>query len=397
VYTLFMVTRHAPARTPAAVLLACLIWAPGLRGDEDQAAEILRLTGAGETAYLRGDYETARPAYEKAWDLAQQSAPENPVRYDVLKRLTAINAATGKYPEAENYLQQAITWRENQFGSTDSKFIDDLIEVSTLCRRMKDYERALVVLDRVWSLHQRSVGANRMPLADDMTRRAQIYLDQKKPQDAADALLTGLVIRTNMAGADSPFLLADLDLLGSTQITLRQYDKAEETYRHALVIRERLYGKEHADLLATLDGLAYACFGQKKYDVAEPIYFRLIALWESSASKEHPMLATVLDKLAIFYGEQKKWEEAKAAADRAIAIRAHFLATGFAYAANLKLSEGDNKAAAELCRRALAVLDPPDPIYDELRKEIESNLKLLDPPPPPAKPRAVKKTPPPRR
>jgi tetratricopeptide (TPR) repeat protein len=364
-----------------------LVVSPGARGDEDRAAEMQKFLQAGEAKAMRAEYDSAREAYESAWKLAGETAPTDAVRYDVLKRLTEVYAASGRYAEADNYLQQALTWRENQFGPTDPQFLDDLIQVFTLCRRMKDYDRALVVLDRVWGLHVRASGLESTPVADDMSRKALVYLDKEDPASAVAALNAALTTRTKLNGAASPLLLADLDRLGATYVTLREYAKAEETYRHALVIRERIYGPENADLLATLDGLAYACFGQKKYDEAEPVYQRLLKLWTTTAAATHPMVATVLDKVAVFYGEQKKWEQANDAADRAIAVRSHFLAMGFAYQAAVKVTAEDLEAARAHYRRALAVLEPPDPLFEELRGQIEENLKAIEPPPPPAKPR----------
>jgi tetratricopeptide (TPR) repeat protein len=368
------------------VLLVCSL---GAFADDDQAEEIERSIGTGEASYLKGDYDAAREAYQSAWQLAQQTAPADPIRYDVLKRLTAVQTAAGQYPEAESYLQQALTRRENQFGSTDPKAIEDFLEVATLCRRMKDFDRALVVLDRVWSLHVRTAGMESLPVADDMSRKAAILLDQEKPEQAAAVLTSALELRSKLSGADNPALLPDLDRLGGIDIKLRQYDKAGETYRRALVIRERLYGREHADLIATLDGLAYAYYGQKKYDLAEPLYLRLLTVWTGSAGQDHPMVATVLDKLAGLYAEQQKWDQATDAVRRSNVVRAHFLAVGLAQEAGVRLSQGEMDAAKTLYERALALMDPPDPIFDELRAMAEKNLKLLEPP----KPQPKKSTP----
>jgi tetratricopeptide (TPR) repeat protein len=175
---------------------------------------------------------------------------------------------------------------------------------------------------------------------------------------------------------------------------MRRYDKAEEAYRRALVIRETLYGKQHADLLATIDGLAYALFGQKKYDEAEPLYQRLIPLWVESVGAEHPMIAIALDKVAAFYADQKKYDQAKEAADRANAIRAYCLATGLGQQAAEQLAESNKAGAVALYRRALAVLEPPSPVYPELRATIEGILKLLEAPRSKTQPR---KAAPPRR
>lgn len=171
----------------------------------------------------------------------------------------------------------------------------------------------------------------------------------------------------------------DLDRLAGIQITLRAYDQAEETYRHALVVRETLYGKVHGDLLGTLDGLAYALFGQKKYDAAEPVYQRLLALWVTSmGTDKNAMVAIALDKMAVFYAAQKKWDQAREDAARANAIRAYLLAEGLSVEASQRIEEGTLAEALPIYRRAIKILDPPNPIYDEQRGTLEDMQKELE-------------------
>ena len=155
---------------------------------------------------------------------------------------------------------------------------------------MKSYERALAILGRVVSMHRLASGPESLPVADDFSRMAQIYMEMKTVPGAIGMLNAALQIRTRLVGPLDPSLVPDLDRLAGAHIVRREYDKAEEAYRRALVIRETLLGRYDADLIATVDGLAYACFGQKKYDEAEPIYQRLLDLWVRSLGPEHPMV-----------------------------------------------------------------------------------------------------------
>lgn len=339
--------------------------------------DVSSLMTAGNASYMRGDYEAARQSFLKAWETAQTLPPGEPVRYDVLKRLTSVRAAVGEFAEADGYLQQAINWRETVNGQNDPKLADDLLHSVALCRGMKNYDRALLILNRVMGMHRFQFGAPSVALADDFSRRAQIHSDQKQLPAAIADLQAALQMRTELKGALDVSLVGDLDRLGTAQTTMRAYDQAEEVYRHALVIRESLLGKDDPDLIATVDGLAYACFGQKKYDQAEPIYQRLIGLWTKSLGPDHPMVAMALDKVAVFYADQKKYEPAREATDRANAIRAHFLATGLSAAAAEQFEEGHRDAAVSLYKRALAAMDPPDPIFDELRQQDEQILKAM--------------------
>jgi tetratricopeptide (TPR) repeat protein len=351
---------------------------------QDAPGSIQALIAAGDAAQLRADYDTARQALAQAWDLAQQSAPEDPLRYDVLKRLVSVRSAAGEFADADNYLLMAINWRETVLGPDDPKINDDLLLSVALCRGLKQFDRASAVLARVLAAHVRTLGFDNAAVADDFTRMALISMDRANPadpapelQNAATSLNSALDIRTRLSGPLHVSLVPDLDRLGGVYTTLRDYPKAEATYRHALVIRESVYGKENADLIATVDGLAYSLFGQKKYDEAEPVYQRLVALWAKSVGPEHPMMAVAMEKLAVFYAEQKKYVQAREAADRGIAIRAHFLALGLSGEATELLAEGNNPEARTYFDRALKALDPPDPFNDKLRDEIGVMKKSL--------------------
>src|SRR5258707_14287092 len=109
---------------------------------DDPAKAIAGLIKDGNAAYLKADYEAARQAFVSAWELAQKTPKDDPLRYDVLKRITSVRAPAGEFADADNWLQQAITWRENAFGQRDPKIPDDLLVSVGLCRGMKDFDRA---------------------------------------------------------------------------------------------------------------------------------------------------------------------------------------------------------------------------------------------------------------
>uniref|UniRef100_Q025P6 Tetratricopeptide domain protein n=1 Tax=Solibacter usitatus (strain Ellin6076) TaxID=234267 RepID=Q025P6_SOLUE len=331
----------------------------------------------GDAAYLKGDYEAARGAFERAWGLAQATAAENPQRYEILKRLTSVRGAAGEFADADTWLQQAVTWRESTLGERDPKIVDDLLISVGLCRRMKDMDRALAILRRVQGLHVALYGSDSVQVADDFSRAAQLYGEQKQLEEAIRALNTAVLIRTKLGGPLDPALIPDLDRLGEYQTVQRAYEEAEAAYRHVLVIRETLYGKVNADLIATVDGLAYALFGQKRYDEAEPVYQRLLSLWEASVGKDHPMVAVALDKIAVFESAQKKYAEVHEAQERSTAIRAKFHGLGISQQATQAFLEGHANDARGFYQRGLAVLDPPNPVYDELRDQFSEILTTL--------------------
>src|SRR5580698_5965533 len=121
--------------------------------DEKPAPTIPVLETAAQVLYMHADYEGARQSLLQAWDLAQQLPREDPLRYDVLKRLATVRAAVGEFADADNFLQLAISWREQNLGSNDPKIPDDVLLSVAYARGQKDYERALFIMERVVRLH----------------------------------------------------------------------------------------------------------------------------------------------------------------------------------------------------------------------------------------------------
>jgi tetratricopeptide (TPR) repeat protein len=340
--------------------------------------EIQPLLTAGNASYLHGDYEAAAASYMHAWELATMLPTADPAHYEVPKRLAAALGALGRYSAANENLSLAISWREQINGPDDPKIPDDLLLSVGYLRAQKDYDGALAVLRRIMGLHVRAAhGFENTNVADDHSRMAQVYMAMKLPETAIGALTTALNIRTKLAGPLDATLIYDLDRLGAAYTSTQAYEQAEETYRHALVIRESLFGKDDPDLIPDVDGLAFALFGEEKYDEAEPVYKRLIALWEKSTAADHPMLAVAWQKLAVFYVKQKKYDLAKDAYDKGTAIRTLFLGTGLSEQAADLLTYGEKAAAIALYQRALKPLDPPNPVYDGLRRDIEGMIAEL--------------------
>ncbi len=361
--------------------LIAVCYAACLGAQEAAPPTIPQLTKEGDAFYLKGDYPAALQSFSRAWGLAQQTQKDDPVRYDVLKRLSSVRAAAGEFADADSWLQQAITWRENTMGQKDHKIADDLLISVGLCRGMKDFDRALVILRRIQSMHVEAYTFDSTMVADDFSRMGSVYAEQKKLDNAINSIDAALAIRIKLGGPLDVSLVPDLDRLGEYHTLTRAYDSAEAAFRHVLVIRETLYGKTHPDLISSVDGLAYALFGQQKYDEADPVYQRLIGLWESSVGKDHAMVAVALDKLAAFYAAQKKYSEVRETLERSTAIRARFLAMGISQQATLAYTEEQPEQVKAFYRRGLAVLDPPNAINDDLREQFEAMLKAMEAPP----------------
>jgi tetratricopeptide (TPR) repeat protein len=337
---------------------------------QDAPPSIEDLMASANARYLHREYAASRDLYEQARQLIEQGPAEDARRYAVLQRLATVASAAADYPAALTYVAAAIQWRIDRFGPDDATALENRLKQVGIYRAMGDATQARTTLEGIIEKHEELGGRRNPALAADHSLMGQIDLDTRKKEDAAGEWELAIALRSLAAGPLDVTQVPDLDRLGAVYIDLLRYPDAENTFRKALIIRESVLGAEHADLLSTLDGLAYAYFGQKKYAEAEPVYQRLVALWKKSVGETHPMLAVAFDKLAVFYIAQEKFTEAQEAYQPANAIRTLNLARGLNRQAEGAAAAGDTPAAAELQRRALRALDPPDPLYAPLRDEL---------------------------
>lgn len=339
-----------------------------------------QLTSAREL-YNKGAYAQAEATLSEAWSAASALPREDPRNYAILKLLSQTQTAAHNYEAAEETLQRAINWRETHEGRHHAALLADFTDLALICLGRNQPQRGLDILNYLLGPLISAHGAQSLALADHWAHTATLMLAANQPVSAAQSLTRSLDLRERLAGAGHPALLPGLDRLATVYLTLRDYPMAAQTHLRAIRIRERFLGPADPDLLANLDGLSYALFGQKDYEAAEPVFLRLLALWEANAGTHHPQVALTLDKLVTFYREWGREEPAEALAGRASALRVHFHAAGLVRRAGEWLAANEPAQARELYQQALALLNPPHPALEPLRKEIEEQLKLLAEPP----------------
>ncbi len=161
-----------------------------------EQADLNQLQKSARAAYAKSDYAAARAALEQAWEIAQQMPPESQQRYDVLKQLSTVLSAAGDYASAQKYV--------------DPKIADEYIDLSSLCRRQKDFSRALDLLGKSLRIHSKQ-GSPNLLMADDLSRIALIYMDQHKPAESAPPLETAIQFREQVLGADHPAIRSSTD------------------------------------------------------------------------------------------------------------------------------------------------------------------------------------------
>src|SRR5580658_2471407 len=112
---------------------------------QDATSTIERMLAAANASYLHHDYAASLSLYQQARQAIERTAPENPQRYEALKRLASVSGAKGDYKAAIEYLQEAIQWRWDHVSRNDPAVLADRLLQVNLYRAMQDYAQARTV------------------------------------------------------------------------------------------------------------------------------------------------------------------------------------------------------------------------------------------------------------
>ena len=178
-----------------------------------EAARLLHQTGY----YLleQGRYPEAEQYYQQALHIFQQALPVNhPSTADTLHELGRVNLDQGRYPEAEQYFQQAL------------------------------------------HISQQVLPANHPSIADTLSALGSLYLDQGKYPEAEQYYQQALHIYQQMLPANHPSIANTLHELGRVNLNQARYPEAEQYFQQALHISQQALPANHPDTAITLKNYA---------------------------------------------------------------------------------------------------------------------------------------------
>jgi tetratricopeptide (TPR) repeat protein len=109
-----------------------------------------------------------------------------------------------------------------------------------------------------------------------------------------------------------------------------------------------------------LDNLASLYYAMKRYADAEPLYRRSLAIWIQLLGPDHFLVATSFDNLAVILALEEKYEESATLYEKALAIRDRDDLGSLHNLALVDQALNDDKDAAALFKRIVAMLDTPE-------------------------------------
>ncbi len=116
-------------------------------------------------------------------------------------------------------------------------------------------------------------------------------------------------------------MVFDLSELGTINVKLKRYEKAEQLYARALAIVEKAEGPDHPQTAMILNNLAGANLYLGKKELARQQYGRVLAIAEKAFGKDDPAVASFLESMAKVYRNTGLNADAEACEKKAAVIR----------------------------------------------------------------------------
>lgn len=237
----------------------------------------------GMKNYNTGDYQDTEKLLVSALDEGEKAFR----RAETLDSLGRVYTALGKFDQAEQHYQEALSTKKSALGARHR-------DVPTTLNNLADLRYILDQTDGLEDLYREAL---------DINRRDQLNIEVCRS-------LNGLALIRNDRG---------------------DYVHAEELLKRAVEIHEKAQRRDHPYMATVLVNLGILYTNLGRYEEAEPMFDRAKYIQDIELRPEHPDVAVRLHAMAALYQATGRGEQANELARRAEEIRGKQAAKGDLY------------------------------------------------------------------
>jgi tetratricopeptide (TPR) repeat protein len=268
----------------------------------------------GELASLlrkKGQHSQAISYYEQCLAIRRKQWGERSQRLDsILEALASEYLLDRRWADADKLLRALVEMRESTLLPNDPKLLKTLYDLETVCVAEGKVAEAERLHLRQFQEKQKSPRSSQL-VAIDLRILAELYLSQRKWNDAEKTLKQELAIRLDSGDTSSTLLQDNLLRLGQCEGQLGQPEKALVVLKRGLAISEKQQGEKSSKLLNFIAPLCNCSIQAKRYAEAEVYCKRRLAIVESSSGKTAVQVGRALKALQDLYEQWGKPEQAK--------------------------------------------------------------------------------------
>lgn len=309
-----------------------------------------------------GKYPEAQKNIEQAMDKRRRIlGEENILTLRAKSQLAFDLNAQDKFDEALQLQKQILSLREKTLDADHSDIARSLVILSDTYVSVGDMQTAVSLNQRAAAIYKKAFGNIHPTVAltlSSLCERYSIFGDQQK---ALESCQEALAISEKTLGKDSFMTALILGGIGAVYNDSKDYEKTESYLLRSIEIMEKLTGKKNRIFMAHYT-LADVYFNQGKLDQAEELYLRFLEFHEKSLGADHEANAAILYSLANIYSVKGNFEKAETFYRRALKIRENTVGSDNSFVSKilnglaLLLAQTDDvEQAIKLQQRAAAI------------------------------------------
>ena len=244
---------------------------------------------------------------------------------DLLHRAGSYLRKRSRFTEAELFLRQALTIREQLYGPNHLETADTLNVLGILSYELTRFEQTEQFLRRTLAIREQQLGLHHNDVAETLYHLADLYTSLGRDEEVEISYRRVLSIREQLLGRQHTETAAVLNNLGMFYRGQHKMEEAEMLVREALAIREKLLGPEYPDVAESLNDLALICEDRGKTEEAEQLFLRATDLFMKCLGPHHYYTATSMNNLAFAYKKRGRYIEAEQIWLQVLSIREQVL------------------------------------------------------------------------
>jgi CHAT domain-containing protein/tetratricopeptide (TPR) repeat protein len=253
----------------------------------------------------QGRNDLAEDALQKAADLFNESnKAETLEAAQALAYLGNLYCATGKYTQAEEQLNMALSLRQKQLKENHELIAASYNDLG-LTFTATDPDKALEYYEKALVIYQNLHGKQHPKIAIANTNIGFVYRKLELYGDAVNNFESALKIWEQVYTAAHPSKAFVLFNLGETYLKIGDAKAAEAFYTRALTMYQESYGKKHPEIARVLNAVASINISRNEFDKALNYYQQALQAnlngYEATDITTQPLLRSFYDGNVLLY------------------------------------------------------------------------------------------------
>lgn len=287
----------------------------------------------GASRYRLGDFRGAKQAFGESLEYIEQLEEEFDVvnnRSNVFGNLSLIYQDEGNLLKSGDLLEEAIMLRRGALEMAPPGYVADQIRnllmsnyrnLASLYLNMGDHSRALQIMEYVKSVREKTLEPDDPRVAATLEGIASIYSAMREYERAVEMLEKYISLSTSSYGYYSLYTGYAYNNLGKVLLNMERYGDSGESFSTAIDIFKAITDENSSqDLANALIFRSRAYLGLGKYQLSQKDIEEALAIYRDTRSLNDPSLGLCYMRLADLYYRRSNFSVANSKIEMALEI-----------------------------------------------------------------------------